>query len=51
MTVVLTKTFFVYFGDSANKTKASNLKVNCKKLRLVFEHHVNIESTYILETI
>ena len=34
MIVVLTKTFFVFFGDSVNKTKDLNLKVNCKELRL-----------------
>ena len=36
---------FRLFGDSANKTKAFNLKVNCKELRLVFVHHVNTECT------
>ena len=33
------------FGSSANKTKAFNLKVNCKELTLVFVHHVNTECT------
>ena len=36
---------FSLFDDSANKTKAFNLKVNCKKLRLVFVRHVNTECT------
>ena len=36
---------FRLFGDSANKTKVFNLKVNCKKLRLVFVRHVNRECT------
>ena len=36
---------FRLFDDSANKTKAFNLKVNCKELRLVFVHHVNTECT------
>ena len=31
------------FDDSANKTKAFNMKVNCKELMLVFIHHVNTE--------
>ena len=41
--VVLSKTLFCLFGESANKTKAFNLKVNCKELRLVFVHHVKTE--------
>ena len=45
MIVVLTKTFFVLFGDSANRTKAFNLKVNYNELTLVFVHHVNTECT------
>ena len=45
MIVVLTKTLFVFFGDNANETKAFNLKVNCKELRLVFVYHVNTECT------
>ena len=36
---------FHLFDDSANKTKAFNLKVDCKELRLVFVHHVNTEYT------
>ena len=32
---------FHLIGDSANITKAFNLKVDCKELRLVFVHHVN----------
>ena len=36
---------FCLFDDSANKTKAFNLKVNCKELRLVFVYHVNTECT------
>ena len=36
---------FCLFDDSANKTKAFNLKVNCKELRLVFVHCVNTECT------
>ena len=36
---------FRLFDDSANKTKAFNLKKNCKELRLVFVHHVNTECT------
>ena len=35
------KNFFCLFDDSANKTKAFSLKVNCKELRLGFVHHVN----------
>ena len=35
------KNIFRLFEDSANKTKAFNLRVNSKKLRLVFVHHVN----------
>ena len=42
---------FHLFEDSANKTKAFNLKVNCKELRLVFVHHVNTKATEILETV
>ena len=29
------------FGNTGNKTKAFNLKVNCKELRLIFVHHVH----------
>ena len=36
---------FRLFGDSANKSKAFNLKVNCKELKSVFVHHVNTECT------
>ena len=36
---------FRLFDDSANKTKAFNLKVNCKELKLVFVHHVNTKWT------
>ena len=39
------------FDDSANNSKAFNLKVNCEELRLVFVHHVNTECTWILETV
>ena len=42
---------FRLFDDSANKTKAFNLKVNSKELRLVFGHHVNTECTQILQTV
>ena len=35
---------FRLFGDSANKTKAFNLKVNCP-LQLLTVHHVNTECT------
>ena len=35
------KNIFRLFDDSANKTKAFYLRVNSKKLRLVFVHHVN----------
>ena len=38
---------FHLYDNSANKTKAFNLKVNCKKLMLVFVHHVNTECTWI----
>ena len=34
---------FFLFGDSAKKTKAFNLRMNCKELRLVFVYHVNTE--------
>ena len=47
MIVVLMTKFFSLFDDSANKTKALNLKVNCKKLRLVFVHHVNRVPKYL----
>ena len=33
------KSVFCLFDDSANKTKAFNLKVNCKKLRLAIANH------------
>ena len=36
---------FRLFEDSANKSKAFNLKVNCKELKLVFIHHKNIKCT------
>ena len=53
MAAVLTKTFclfddsenFPLFDDTVNKTKAFNLKMTCKELRLVFVHHVNTECT------
>ena len=32
------------FDKSANKTKAFNLKVNCKELRLVFTHRVYLNT-------
>ena len=45
MIVVLTKINFPLFENSANKTKAFNLKVSCKELRLVFVYHVNHVNT------
>ena len=47
MIVVLTKTFFLYLTTVQIKTKAFNVKVNCKELRLV----LNTECTYIFETV
>ena len=34
---------FCLFGKSANITKALNLKIHCKELRLAFVHRVNTE--------
>ena len=45
--VFTNENIFSLFNDSANKTKAFNLKVNCKELRLVFVHHVNTKCTYL----
>ena len=36
---------FPLFDDSVNKTKAFDLKVNYRKLKLVFVHNVNMECT------
>ena len=36
---------FRLFDNSANKSKAFNLEVNCNELRLIFEHHVNTGHT------
>ena len=36
---------FRLFDNGANKTKAFNLKVNCKELKLVVVRHVNTECT------
>ena len=45
------KNIFRLYQDRASKTKAVNLKVNCKELRLVFVHLVNTECTQILATV
>ena len=36
---------FFLFNNGANKTKAFNLKVNCKELRPGFVYRVNKEHT------
>ena len=39
------KNIFRLFEDSASKSKAFNLKVNCKELKLVFIHHKKVYLT------
>ena len=41
------KNIFRLYEDRASKTKAVNLKVNCKELRLIFVYHVNIYRVYL----